>query len=98
MTSKLSAAIIAAIAGFSAAFIACFIFFYFVAKPAQPVDAKPTNQGVTSPQPTPPDIPPDPEIKPEDVKSVSIKTVYKGYFQPGDKCAKTYDEYFGKDD
>jgi len=98
MTSKLSAAIIAAVSGFSAAFAACFVFFYFVARPALPVDARPTNQSVASPQPTSADIPLDPEIKPEDVKSVSIRTVYKGYFQPGDKCAKTYDEYFGNND
>ena len=29
---------------------------------------------------------------------MSINTVYKGYFEPGNKCAKTYNEYFGNDD
>ena len=98
MANNFSAAIISAVAGFAAAFAACFVFFYFVYRPAQPVDASPTNQSNPSPAPTFSEITPDPEIKAEDVKSVSIKTVYKGYFEAGDKCAKTYNEYFGNDD
>ncbi len=41
---------------------------------------------------------PNPEVKASDVKSISINTVYKGFFAPGDKCAKSYNEYFGNDD
>ena len=40
----------------------------------------------------------NPEIKAADVRSVEINTVYKGYFEPGNKCAKTYNEYFGNED
>lgn len=75
-------------------------FFFFVYKPAPGVDARPTATPTqpTTPAPTPAAEIPNPEIRAADVSSVSINTVYKGYFQAGDKCAKTYNEYFGNND
>ena len=90
---------VSALVGATAALVVCLVFFFFVYKPAQSFDATPTAT-VTQPTtpPTPVDEIPNPEIKAADVRSVSINTVYKGYFQAGDKCAKTYNEYFGNDD
>ena len=81
-----------------AALITSIAFFYFIYKPSVPVDARPKPSPDTTPLPPPVQEVPNPEIKVTDVKSVSIKTVYKGYFEPGDKCAKTYNEYFGNND
>jgi len=91
---------VSALVGAATALAVCLVFFFFVYKPAQSVDARPTATPIqsTTPAPTPAAEIPNPEIKAEDVGSVSINTVYKGYFQPGDKCAKTYNEYFGNED
>jgi len=51
-----------------------------------------------APSPTPVNEILDPDIEPKDVKAITIKTVYKGYFDQGDKWAKTYNEYFGNGD
>ena len=93
---NLTSALLSAVIGSLAAFSACLIFFFFVYKPAQPVDAKPPP--VESPAPAPTDEIPNPEIMASDVTAVSIKTIYKGYFDVGDRCAKSYNEYFGNDD
>ena len=91
----LKGAMISAIVGSVAAFATCFVLFFFVLKPAPAVDAKPPTY---APSPTPAEEIPNPDIVPMDVKSVTIDTVYKGYFEPGDRCAKTYNEYFGNSD
>ena len=91
----LRGAMISAVVGSLAAFATCFVLFFFVFKPAQPVDAKPPTE---APAPTPAEEIPNPDIDPKDVRSVTINTVYKGYFEPGDKCSKTYNEYFGNSD
>lgn len=91
----LRGAMISAVVGSVAAFATCFVLFFFVFKPAPAVDAKPPAD---APSPTPAEEIPNPDIDPMDVKSVTISTVYKGYFEPGDKCAKTYNEYFGNSD
>src|ERR1041384_7374126 len=94
---NLSAAIVSAVVGSLAAFITCFILFFFVFKPAAAVDAKPSSDpGI--PTAAPAREIPNSDIDPNDVRSVSIRTVYNGYFDPGDKCAKTYNEYFGDSD
>jgi len=91
---------VSAFVGATAALAVCLVFFFFVYKPAQSVDARPTATPTqpTTPAPTPVTEIPNPEINAADVSSVTISTVYKGYFQAGDKCAKTYNEYFGNDD
>lgn len=94
---NLRAAIVSAVVGSLAAFVTCFILFFFVFKPAAPVDAKPSSDPAV-PVSTPDGEIPNPDIDPKDVRSVSIRTVYKGYFDPGDKCAKSYNEYFGNRD
>lgn len=91
-----SSTIISALVGCSVALITCIVFFYVVAKPTRQVEAQPTP--VATPDGTPmPEIS-DPEVKPEDVSSVSINTTYPGYFEAGDRCAKTYNQYFGNED
>jgi len=94
---NLSAAIVSAVVGSLAAFITCLVLFFFVFKPSSPVDARPSSEpGI--PSATAAEKIPNPDIDPKDVRSVSIRTVYKGYFEPGDRCAKTYNEYFGNSD
>ena len=90
--------IISGLVGSAAGLAACLIFFFVVSKPGQTAVPQPTPTPVQSPAPKPTDEIPNPEIKASDVSSVSINTVYKGYFAPGDKCAKSYNEYFGNDD
>jgi hypothetical protein len=86
---------ISAIVGSSAALVTCLVFFFFVYKPAQSRDIDPPLPSPTKySAPTPADEIPNPEIKASDVKSISINTVYKGFFAPGNKCAKSYNEYF----
>jgi hypothetical protein len=92
---NLRAAIVSAIVGSIAAFATCFVLFFFVFKPGPPVDPKPSSE---TPSSTPPQEIPNPDIEPKDVQAVTIKTVYKGYFDQGDRCAKSYNEYFGNDD
>lgn len=95
---NLYSAIVSAVIGCLAAFLTCLVFFYFIYKPAQPVDAQPPQAPSATPAPTAAEEIPNPEIREADVRSVSIKTVYKGYFEPTDKCSKTYNEYFGNND
>lgn len=89
---------VSAFAGAAAAAIVCLAFFLFVYKPAQSTSLQPTPTPGIPPKTTPGQEIPNPEIKASDVSSVSINTVYKGYFEPGNKCAKTYNEYFGNGD
>jgi hypothetical protein len=97
MARNLSSAVVSAIVGALVAFLTCFVFFYFFYERGR-ADPHESNGNVAAPVPTRDQEIQNPEIKAEDVKSVSIKTVYKAFFEPGDKCAKTYDEYFGKND
>ena len=97
-SSDVVSIILPALIGGAFATIACVFFFYFYGKQAASVDARPTPSPTTTPiKPTQREIP-NPEIKAADVNSVSIETVYPGYFAAGNKCAKTYNEYFGNDD
>jgi hypothetical protein len=89
---------ISAAVGTAAALATCLIFFYFVYLPGQKVETAPVATPTQSPISTPIQEIPNPEIKAADVKSVTIDTVYKGFFEPRNKCAKTYNEYFGNDD
>ena len=90
---------ISAIVGSAAALATCLVFFFFVYKPAQSRDINPSQiPSRTASAPTPVDEIPNPEVKASDVKSISINTVYKGFFEPGSKCAKSYNEYFGNED
>jgi len=89
---------ISAIVGSAAALVTCLVFFVFVYKPAQSRDIQPPASPTKQSVPTPVDQIPNPEIKASDVKSISISTVYKGFFEPGSKCAKSYNEYFGNED
>jgi hypothetical protein len=93
----LRSSIISAIIGSLGAFIVCLILFFVLNKPSAPVGALP--------QPTPPanavtptDGPSRSAIDAADVSSIEIKTIYRGYFDPADKCSRSYDEYFGKGD
>jgi len=95
-----TSSIISAVIGGTIATIACFIFFTYFGKRDTPVEAQPspTPIATASPAATPPREMPNPDIKPEDVSELSISTVYKGYFDPANRCSKTYTEYFGNDD
>lgn len=96
----LRSTIISAVIGGVFATIVCFVFFTYFGKQTPPADASPTPTppaNAASPSLSPSEIP-DPEIKAADVSSLSINTVYKGYFDAGNKCAKSYNEYFGNDD
>lgn len=89
-------AIISAVIGGAFATGVCFVFFYYFGKTTEPVDAKPTPTATSVPAASPEMT--VAEVKAADVSSVAINTVYTGYFQAGDKCAKTYNEYFGNED
>ena len=89
---------LSAVVGATAALVTCLVFFFFVYRPAQSNDIKPSPTPAQAPTTKPMVEIPNPEIRAEDVKSISIDTVYKGYFAPGNKCAKTYNEYFGNED
>jgi hypothetical protein len=90
--------ILPALIGAAFATGACIFFFYFYAKQAASVDVNTAPTPVASPIRTPEKEIPNPEIKASDVKSISIDTVYPGYFPAGNKCAQTYNEYFGNED
>lgn len=89
---------LSAVVGAAAALVTCLVFFFFVYQPASSNDIKPSPTPAKTPTTKPMSEIPNPEIKAENVKSISIDTVYKGYFAPGNKCAKTYNEYFGNED
>lgn len=98
MAKNLSSAVVSATVGALVAFLTCFVFFYFFYERGRPDPQESNGNIAATPAPTRDQEIPNPEIKAEDIKSASIKTVYKEYFEAGDKCAKTYDEYFGKND
>ena len=89
---------LSAVVGAAAALVTCLVFFFFVYQPARSNDIKPSPTPAQTPTTKPMSEIPNPEIRAEDIKSISIETVYKGYFAPGNKCAKTYNEYFGNED
>jgi hypothetical protein len=89
---------LSAVVGAAAALVTCLIFFLFVYIPSQSRNVDSTPSPTKYSAPTPADEIPNPEVKASDVKSISLNTVYKGFFAPGDKCAKSYNEYFGNDD
>jgi hypothetical protein len=89
---------ISAFTGSAAALITCLVFFFFVYKPAQSGNVIPAATPTPIPFATANDEIPNPDIKASDVRSISINTVYKGFFEPASKCAKSYNEYFGNDD
>lgn len=90
--------VISAATATAAALATCLLFFYFVYLPSQKVETAPFVTPSQMPVPTPIQEPPIPEVKAADVNSVTIDTVYKGYFDAGSKCAKSYNEYFGDQD
>ncbi|MEQ1605948.1 MAG: hypothetical protein ABL999_13875 [Pyrinomonadaceae bacterium] len=96
--SVLISIILPALIGAVFATAACVFFFYFYAKKAATVDANAMQTPAASPMRTPQAEIPNPEIKASDVNSISIETVYPGYFPAGNKCAQTYNEYFGNQD
>ncbi|CAN5413064.1 hypothetical protein BH10ACI2_BH10ACI2_00660 [soil metagenome] len=93
---KLFTVVISAFVGGTIAVVTCLAFFFYFKKPAQTVDTRPSPG--SPPAATPIQEIPNPDIKPDDVRSVTINTVYKGYFAAGDKCSKNYNEYFGNED
>jgi len=99
---NLKTAIISALIGCLLGTIACLIFFWVLSPAPSPAainDAPPSTPATTgTPAISPNHEIPNPEIKAADVTSVSINTVYKGFFETGNKCSKTYNEYFGNDD
>lgn len=80
---------------------AAFAVFFFGCKTVQSNETLPQNQAIVkaSPVVTPvsEQIPPM-EIKSDEVSLLVMETVYKNYFPEGDKCRKTYNEYFGNAD
>lgn len=89
--------LVSAVVGFTAALATCLIVVFFFIKPAQPTQLEPPErEDVAEEEPF--KGAPIPQIKLEDVKSISINTVYTGYFDKGNKCSKTYNEYFGDKD
>ena len=97
-SSGLVSIVLPALIGGAFATIACVFFFYFYGKQAASVDVRPTPSPTTTRLKTSQSEIPNPEVKAADVNSVSIETVYPGYFETGNKCAKTYNEYFGSED
>jgi len=89
---------ISAIVGSVAALATCLVFFFFIYKPAQSRDIQPSPSPTQYSAPTPVDEIPNPEIKASDIKSISINTIYKGFFDAGSKCSKSYNDYFGNED
>jgi hypothetical protein len=89
---------ISAFAGAGAALIMCLAFYFVVYKPAQSGNAAPVATPTQKPTPTLHDEIPNPDVDAADVRSISINTIYRGFFDAGDKCAKSYNEYFGNDD
>lgn len=89
---------ISAIVGSAAALTTCLIFFFFVYKPAESRDIQPSPSPTQHSVSTPVDEIPNPEIKASDVESISINNIYRGFFETGSKCAKSYNEYFGNED
>ena len=95
---NLASTLISAFVGAVFAVTACFVYFYVVAKPTKSGAGPATNAATRTPVPTTGQEIPNPDVVAADVTSISINTVYKGYFDPGTKCAKTYNEYFGNED
>ncbi len=96
----LRSTIVSAVIGATFATVVLFVFFTYFGKQTPPTDASPTPTpaaGDTPKQPPNVEIP-NPEIRATDVSSLSIDTVYKGYFDAADKCSRSYNEYFGNDD
>jgi hypothetical protein len=98
MNSNPSSTIISAVIGAMLATAACFLYFNYLYKPGQTVDANGTATPLPSAIPSPIKEIPNPEIPAADITSIRIVTVYRGFFDAGHKCAKSYNEYFGNDD
>jgi hypothetical protein len=59
----------------------------------------PESFGTPTPTPkTDPKTVLEEQVNAADVESMTINTQYKNFFASGDKCRKTYNEYFGNDD
>lgn len=91
-------ALVSVVVGFTAALVVSFVFVFYLNKPAQVANIEPISNREIVVGPTPFLEIPNPEIKLADVKGVTISTIFTGYFEPGSKCAKTYNEYFGNED
>jgi len=92
------------LAVFTGAFVtlaACLVFFNVIAKPALSADDTREYTPVKNTPIAPPPISnevPQAVVDKKDVNSITITTVYKGFYDAGSKCAKTYNEYFGNGD
>ncbi len=87
--------LLAIVAGALGALVVCtFFFFYYKPAPTAEIPKPVMNQESTPPKPTEPSPFPQVEIKESDVLSVTIETVYKGFYAEGAKCRKNYQEYF----
>lgn len=90
--------LVSAVVGFAVALATCLIVIFFFFNPARvtQLEAPAEREDIIEEEPF--KEVPIPQTKLEDVRSISINTVYTGYFEPGNKCAKTYNEYFGNKD
>ncbi len=93
--------LVSAITGVIAALAVCLVFFFFFYKPVQ--NAKTMTPAIeeepsATPKKTEFPLTPSAEIEESAVTSVTLETVYKGFFDENSKCRKTYNEVFGDKD
>lgn len=91
---------VSAITGFVVAAAVCVVFFFYY-KPAQLAEKPPVVKEEPAPTPTPkkddfPSTPPP--VEESEVTSATLETIYKGFFEEGSRCRKTYNELFGDKD
>ncbi|MCZ2390819.1 MAG: hypothetical protein LC113_07045 [Acidobacteria bacterium] len=89
--------VVSALVGGVVAVVACFAYFTYYLK-AAPASSGPPQTQSSIPTPTPMEEIPQQEIAASDIDSLKLVTTYKGYFDPGSKCSRSYNEYFGNDD
>lgn len=96
MKGKTPLLLLAVAVGFVALIIGLLFFFYYL-KPLPNVEV-PKSANSSPSKSVKSSLPPSREIKESEVTSLSINTVYPGFFAADSKCRKTYNEMFGNDD
>jgi hypothetical protein len=90
--------IISFLSGFLFALASCLIFFFFYLRSVPKVERIYPTNSVPSPTVQAADMPMSPEIKESEVNTLSLNTIYTGFFPADSKCRQSYNELFGKED